>query len=321
MKKWMSAASLSTVGVLVLSAFGAAACRNGDDSNVIESFQAKLDSGLTRKERRVLLEDGLKLQSLLLSDPEGSDGSNSFAGLIFGERSVGGVLKYLDQRVNYVISFRESVEDRLVEGVSSRKLEGQVAGLQRVDDQQTVAVNLGTLSWLIAEASRPASIKFKFSDQWVDVNESRVGIVQLGKIYSNMGLFKEDLPAIYRISTLVHEARHSDCTGGIKRSEIDQLLSTGEVARQSCGHMHGVCPAGHELEGIVACDVHAWGAYAVGAVFSAWVQRSCTNCNEKDKQSAYADALDSLSRVVPIEKMLRGEAGIPDMSSSGVLPE
>ena len=59
----------------------------------------------------------------------------------------------------------------------------------------------------------------------------------------------------------------------------------------------------------------------MGAVFSAWVQRSCMNCSESDRQAAYTEALDSLSRVVPIESMLRGEAGSPDMSSSGVIKE
>ncbi len=343
----------------VVAASGVGCLGGGSKETVVQSFQAKLDSSLTAQERLALLEDGEKLAEMLLQAPGESGGSNSFARLVFGSDSIDGVLKYLDERVNYVISYTENVEDHLAEIVANdenstpvsegmspadsgvtigkyRRSEemaqefqaiyrsAQKYGLSRIDDEQTIAANLGTLGWFISLAMQPKETVFRFGETILPIQESRVGVVQLGRIYSKrrfLGLGEAKLPSIVRISTLVHEARHSDCTGGVTMGQVEALLNQGVVLNPSCGHLHGECPAGHDLAGITACDTHAWGAYAVGAVFSAWVERSCTSCTEKERQASYADALDSISRVVPIEAMLNGEAGLPDMSSSGVISE
>ena len=170
----------------------------------------------------------------------------------------------------------------------------------------------------------------------ISLDASRVGIIKLGDVYSEMRVdvrapslkqpnaFKPTsfispvMKRVVRQSILVHEARHSDCTGGITAAEIESFLKKGVILNSQCGQLHVMCPKGHDLEGFPACDGAAWGAYAIGGIFSATIAKTCSNCTEDEKQAAYADAVESYSRVLVIEDMINGKAGKPDMSSSGL---
>ena len=167
---------------------------------------------------------------------------------------------------------------------------------------------------MVKEASAPQQIGFRFGDRVLELDSSHVGIIQLGAGYK-----EKFAPSIVRQSTLIHEARHSDCTGGIKRSVLDDLLKGIFPENSSCGHLHVKCPAGHDYAGYMACDKGAWGAYAVEAVYGSVISKTCTNCSETEKQIALISALDSVSRVLVLDDMLAGRLGPPDMTSSGVI--
>jgi hypothetical protein len=228
-----------------------------------------------------------------------------------GEDVMTGVVRYLDERVNYIFS-SESDTDSLIQ--VGRRMSDRVA--QESSGAVVMAMNIGMAGWLIHEAVGPnQGTFFKFEGKKIPLSSSRVGLIQLGEGYS-----RDNVSSLERIETLVHEGRHSDCTGGLSQSALEGLRLGILPSERACGHTHVACPEGHPLAGLMACDDHPWGAYTVGAVFSIMMSRSCENCTESEKQMAELSALDSLSRVdeTIMEGSLNGEYGAPDMSSQGV---
>ena len=136
-----------------------------------------------------------------------------------------------------------------------------------------------------------------------------------------------ELPPEYRQAILLHEARHSDCTGGLRPSDLDvgraatsaQDFDTKFKAR-SCGHMHVICKSG-TYKGLYACDAQAWEAYSIGGIFALAMFHNQTDTQKR--QIMKMTAVDSLSRLqgVSPDAMLGGQLGTPDMSSSGMQPE
>ncbi len=232
----------------------------------------------------------------------GIDGSQSLRfGQIFGAADQDGVLTYLDERLGFIIPYEADLRPRLV--------------FDEVDDgadPMIVATNVGTVLWMNAEAGSRRQLYFRFDKGAVRVDSSRVGIIMLGKGYS------ESLDPIERIGTHVHEARHSDCTGGLSFADLRRVRENELPRSLSCGHLHVACPPGHPYEGLFACDEHAWGSYAVQAIFYATVARGCAGCSERERQIALVAGADAASRVLVLDAMLDGDFGDPDMSSSGL---
>lgn len=133
------------------------------------------------------------------------------------------------------------------------------------------------------------------------------------------------LGVIGRIGTLVHEARHSDCTGGVKTSSLNAYIKsyvkTTQVSTEitgTCGHFHNICPPDSDYAGQLACDTHLWGSFAVGGMFSLLIDSKCTNCSEDEKNQGMIDAQDQLSRVTQIDRLTdkTNPAPWPDMTHS-----
>jgi hypothetical protein len=132
------------------------------------------------------------------------------------------------------------------------------------------------------------------------------------------------LPAAYRQGILMHEARHSDCSGGLTPAEIEAGRTATnidqfdqEVNNRSCGHIHVKCVGG-TYDGVYACDAEPWGAYTVGGLF---MISMLNNLQGEDADILKAEAADSLSRVVgyDLDDVLADKYGKPDMSSQGVI--
>lgn len=129
----------------------------------------------------------------------------------------------------------------------------------------------------------------------VAVTSPRTGIIQIGE-----GLFAKDLAvnkenpdalsnSIFRLGTFFHEARHSDGNG------------------QSLGFLHANCPAGHDYEGMPACDENLNGPYTVGSLMMTEMAKTCEdNCSEKEKQTLKLIIIDSANRI--LTKTHKGEA-------------
>jgi hypothetical protein len=113
-------------------------------------------------------------------------------------------------------------------------------------------------------------------------------------------LFDSSIPQIYRISTLIHEARHNES--------------------KRWGHVGCNSDYTFKLDGIVfpetrlahtyACDRSAKGAYGIEYVFLRAIVNSCTNCTEKMKLDAklYGDyeALVRIDNSSAAEALVRG---------------
>lgn len=121
----------------------------------------------------------------------------------------------------------------------------------------------------------------------VAAESPRVGIIQIGE-----GLFAKGLTVnnqnpdalantINRLGTFFHEARHSDGNA------------------ESLAFAHSPCPAGHDMEGLYACDENLNGPYTVGAVMTAEMLKTCGDqCSERDKEILKMIILDSESRIM-----------------------
>lgn len=261
---------------------------------------AVYDSELTGQEREVLETALAKLGSLRLN-AQNVDWFRE----IFGGSESNDVNRFLEDRAKFFVSSSTN-------WISRVRINGQPveAGAPRSVHPDVVALNLGTELWINAVANAPHTLQFIFNDRLLDIPSTRIGIIQLGPGFTRHHAL--ELAAVF-----VHEARHSDCTGGLRASDLERIRR-GEVPQNPlCGHTHVRCPPGHDYAGLFACDGHAWGAYSTDSVYSAGIVLGCVSCNETEKQIAGLQSIDSLSRVlVDVESMLDGDFGSPDMSSS-----
>jgi hypothetical protein len=258
---------------------------------------------------------------------------------VFGGNTAADLVTYLNDRVHYYLTKDDdagvypakfSINGWEKDGSdTSDKRRIRSASLFEHSGSVVVgAINIGTQLWLDGLVNN-VDVKLILGDQEVPVDSSRVGIVLLGegytdKIKDDQGQWM-DLPAFYRQGILLHEARHSDCTGGVSDEDLEvarHATSAQEFAREtkmtSCGHLHSFCPTDLKpYAGLPACDNEAWGAYSVEATFLSAM--SVGDLSEVDRNIALASAIDRASRVqVGTHGMIyRQEAGTPDMSSSG----
>lgn len=254
------------------------------------------DSELTPQESQALTSSTKAMATYQI------DGSRiKYFSQVFGGNRSSSVVNYVETRVNYALSGDTNYQDRLVPPPSLLR------------NLQVFAFNPSTSIWYDAKAAEPTDTKIRINNQLVDINSSRIGVMQFGDLYVGS-------PASLQAATIVHEARHSDCTGGALATDIDRHEQGLPKENKKCGHLHGVCPPGHIYAGQVACDLLPWGAYIMDAMYSVAIVETCTNCSEADLQAAEANALDCLERpAYSIEDLFNGALGAPDMSSSSTV--
>jgi hypothetical protein len=118
----------------------------------------------------------------------------------------------------------------------------------------------------------------------IPVTSPRVGILQIGRGLFSMGRTKNNTleldSSLMRVSTLFHEARHSDGN------------------KKSLGFLHAICPAGHDYAGYAACDFNLNGSYSVGYEVGKVVAENCAACTVAQREALRLDYLDSYSRVI-----------------------
>ncbi|MEY2987315.1 MAG: hypothetical protein RJB13_836 [Pseudomonadota bacterium] len=275
----------------------------GNAEQVDPQLQISLDASLSEKEREYLREDLKFTQSLKFKA-----GSSAYADVAFGSNSGSGILAYLDERIGHILGPEATIDSRFSYTANTSADESKAV---------TIATNIGMAVWLETIAQR-RNISFFTNNSAIAVNDPRIGIIKLGRAYS---VFDEasgrPLNTVARTSVLVHEARHSDCTGGLSNSDFLNLAAGELPENRSCGHLHTICKSG-DYKGLAACDGREWGAYALGWLFAQQLSQNCESCNEAMKQTAMAVSIDSLSRI-PTElarEMRSGTLPPPDMSST-----
>jgi hypothetical protein len=177
------------------------------------------------------------------------------------------------------------------------------------------AANYGMALWLSGIVDK-VPVSLVREGKSLPVESSRFGLMLIGPGY------KPSKPSAHRLGILIHEARHSDCTGGITEDDV-QVLRKSSSARhtdltytnQACGHLHTYCPPGHDLSDLLACDKHPWGAYAIQLVY---LRAVLPSLNAADKAALEASEVDAKSRLLyDVDGLMAERMGEPDMTSSG----
>lgn len=221
---------------------------------------------------------------------------------IFGGGDADAVVRYMNERVKYIYY---DTSDKISQETGVNAYNVDVNWWRSIYNDYLTAKGIGS--------GTPATIfSVKVNGKEVKLDGPRRGLMGIGMGYMDM----RNNPMI-RLGTLVHEARHSDCTALPPFEDVKGFLyqDNYDVKTPTCNHHHVNCPAGHDLEGKPACDNHAWGAYSVAMVFGETVYHDCAECSEEDKQSALAKAMDSKTRVLVLDSMLNGSLGSPNMNS------
>jgi len=275
-------------GALFLLSFAAM----GMGMRGIEGHSIYLESGMTAAEAETVQADLVALDRMNLGLAE-----DSLPALVFGGAQGFHLGEFLDKRIDYLIS---PVRGKAADAVEFKTGAGKTTG-------QIVAHNLGTALWISGMKQGVQSLIVEIDDRAVPITGPEVGIVRLGQAFFGMrGHWLAQVPETHRIQrlgTLMHEARHSDCS----------VRPAGAVIPATCGYSHSVCPKGHYLAGIPACDVVPWGPYFVQGVFGATVSLACSNCSKHERRLAKAISLDALSRmdIGLLNGMLQGKHGLP----------
>jgi hypothetical protein len=288
----------------------------GIETTIEETVRARLDPDIPPVQSSLIVDDLQSVVRLPLEVPDGGLFHKTFGG-----REGKDVLKYLNERIQlvlaettnpYLLLFDPSIGPNRY-GAPNLPIPPQAIPAPSVTDQEPVMIaqNVGIIMWFMS-ASGPEELMLRFQGREIPIVSSRVGIIRLGSGYSRF-------PRIDRVASLIHEARHSDCTGGITEADLTRFRRRLQPREVSCGHLHAVCPEGHPYAGTYGCDARAWGAYSVQAAFLAAVRSNCRSCSQTDKQVASAGLLDAISRIlVSMGDMERGRHGTPDMSSGGL---
>ena len=277
-----------------------------DPGSLNKKVSIKIDPAMKARTVRILKSDIKKMLKMKFKDA--SSGEDDVITLnwykkVFGGDSAVHALKFLDERINYVVPDGISLNDRV------RVIQPSLAAV-------TMASNIGMALWFLQKTYEPKRLLFKLGKAEMPLESSRIGIIKLGEGYLLGRINGIPLNPIVRSGILVHEARHSDCTGGIWKSDIERLKSNQLPENKMCGHLHVMCPEGHTMAGLPACDAQPWGAYSIAGIYYGRVAKKCMNCSEREKQIAQIHALEQFSRVMPIKEMLDGKTAQPDMSSS-----
>ena len=167
------------------------------------------------------------------------------------------------------------------------------------EENLTVMTNIGTALYFNGKTKHQL-LSFNLATGFLKsssilINSPRAGIIQIGaglfdrRFNINNNNIGSVANSINRLGTLFHEARHSDGHG------------------ESLGFAHAVCPKGHDLEGLNACDESLNGSYSVGAKAVNEMIDACQDeCSARELEILKLTVLDSYNRVLPLT--YKGEA-------------
>ena len=319
------------LGTFLLFAFAITLVRcggGGGSSGGAPSAPAEVDLHATPADQLITAD----LQSLKELDSAAiakyDDRNKNVATAMFGAPTGEAIVNYFNERVKFsapALNIQIAPEEfsAPVDPKRNPALNGKLSGSKAT----VIAMNLGTELWYDSILNEQ-TISFLVKDQTpepVEITSPRSGLVVLAGGYTDRMLASDgrivNVPPVFRQQTLMHEARHSDCTGGLSRLEVQKVraarsaqdVEAFRAVSQPCGHAHVICPANHQYHGLDACDPEPWGAYQVGAVFIEATLSSKATLREWE--TARALTLDSRSRVlVPLKDM-------PDMTSAGLRDE
>lgn len=206
---------------------------------------------------------------------------------------------WLQDRVQYILDQDHPFNEtnlRIIEGENSYPqhslpqypLQSRERGAANTRVSSNVLMtNIGTLLY---RAGKDIKAPYELTIEGIGpvlVNSPRVGILQVGPAFMQpafergaLSQIQHFVNSVYRLSTLFHEARHSDGNG------------------LSLGFIHALCPKGHMYENKEACDEAANGPYRIGALFLNAVEKGCSDCSEGERDALRLLRNDSIGRIL-----------------------
>lgn len=148
---------------------------------------------------------------------------------------------------------------------------------------ETVMSNVGAARYLEGKTSPGKQLQqLAFDSMKIPITSPRTGILMIGPgLFPKSKIKLQNIALdILRVSTLFHEARHSDGHG------------------ETLGFLHSKCPAGFDYEGLSACDASTNGPYTVGALIMKTIKDSCVTCTPLSNKVLELMYLDVSSRVI-----------------------
>jgi hypothetical protein len=286
-------------------------------TQLLQTFHTKLENSFKVEQRALLYTDLLELYHYQF---QGIAELNPYFEKVFGGPTSEDVIGYLDERIQYLFPPEKELRfDR--DQLALREHDDDLSGQHIYMVAQNLSTTLMFEQWVHPETI----VSLEFNDDSILPSSTRIGIVQLGAAYFDAAINRQHTP-LYRLATLIHEARHSDCKTPFTNEDVERVRAAKPPRNVSCGYTHVICPAmlhmsdgtaePHPYAGWPGCDSVPWGAYAVEGVFAKSVAKSCVNCSESDRQDAMMKMADSFVRLPEIHlPMLEGKLGPPDMTS------
>ena len=162
------------------------------------------------------------------------------------------------------------------------KLKSGISGTNQENDiGSVIATNIGGSIYIIGKKQQTLGMA-TVNGKSMPVLSPRVGIVQVPNTFfeGSEDASKQLIGRLLRITTLFHEARHSDGNG------------------LSLGFLHDVCPKGDLLEGKLACDKMENGSYGLEARLQRVLSRNCVSCKTEDVEILRLMSLQNFSRLI-----------------------
>jgi len=248
---------------------------------------------------------------------------------VFGGTSDSAILDYFNTRIHYFYTASElkkmTISPSRFRNSSWSSDDSPSDDSDSKSDVVVGASNIGMALWLMGLLDG-VTVVINAEGKDLTVDSSRFGLMEIGPGYMLTEHTKSGraftIPAAYRQAILLHEARHSDCTGGISNADLAILRNTTSMKsmqanykNKKCGHMHSICSGG-DYAGLPGCDDIPWGAYAVQLVY---LKAAYGSTSGLDNLIMRAGIIDTASRLqFDADDMFAGKFGDPDMSSSGL---
>jgi hypothetical protein len=278
------------------------------------SFSLEMDSGVSPEQARLLTGDLEYLNRIQYQDNE-VDRETARLMRIRGRLTGAHLEAWLNERVSTVVSEDMNLGESLMvsrvkptypepgvfpemEKPPAPKPAASPAAPNGASEEfkpKVVMSNLGAGLYIMGK-QRQILLALKKTDGKIHpILSPRRGVIQIGEglFYKRFQIVPEHPAAaansVSRISTLFHEARHSDGHG--------KTLAFG----------HAYCPEGHAYAGYPACDKNLNGPYTVGALILKTLAQGCGDCGIREKTILKAIEADARSRVLKTFKNNQGQ--------------
>jgi hypothetical protein len=154
----------------------------------------------------------------------------------------------------------------------------------RIEQNVVLADNVSSAAYLSGKLNKFLNLA-TINGNSVPILSPRVGIMRLSESYFDKSLQplidpQAPVSRIVRLSTLFHEARHSDGHG------------------KNVTFPHVQCPEGHAYANEAACDRMENGSYGLEARFDKVMAKNCVDCKPGEIEVLRMLAIDNFSRLI-----------------------